>query len=51
MEILKENGKCRSENEDLPLIQVRDVMQYMPQMKYVLEHNRNDQAAKRQRTS
>ncbi|KAL0270651.1 UNVERIFIED_CONTAM: hypothetical protein PYX00_007993 [Menopon gallinae] len=51
METLMKAGKCRSETDLLPLIQVRDVMQYMPQMKYVLEHNRNGQGAKRQRTS
>ncbi|EEB16002.1 conserved hypothetical protein [Pediculus humanus corporis] len=51
METLRLAGKCVSETENLPLIQVRDVMKYMPQMKYVLEHNKNDPVAKRQRTS
>ncbi|KAK6643979.1 hypothetical protein RUM43_000244 [Polyplax serrata] len=51
METLRLAGKCVTEGDNLPLIQVRDVMQYMPQMKYVLEHNKNDPLAKRQRTS
>jgi hypothetical protein len=49
-EILRSAGKCRGD-VDTPLIQVRDVMQYMPQLKYVLEHNRSEQASKRQRIS
>ncbi|XP_014209867.1 uncharacterized protein LOC106640371 isoform X2 [Copidosoma floridanum] len=66
MKILMENGKCSSLNEELPLIHVRDIMKYMPQIKYMLNNQRNmgmpqpahssslsseEQAKKRQRTS
>lgn len=62
MKMLMEAGKCSSLVEDLPLIQVRSVMKYMPQFKYMF--NRGDMvmpspahsseehpAKKRQRTS
>lgn len=53
MQILQESGKCVSTNDVLPLVQVRDVMQYMPQMTYMITHmgNNNEPASKRQRTS
>lgn len=38
MQILKEAGKCQSTNDLVPLVQVKDVMQYMPQMKYMFTH-------------
>lgn len=62
MKMLMEAGKCSSLTEELPLIQVRSVMKYMPQFKYMF--NRGDivmpvpahsseehPAKKRQRTS
>ncbi|XP_011157414.1 uncharacterized protein LOC105194265 isoform X1 [Solenopsis invicta] len=62
MKMLMEAGKCSSLTEDLPLIQVRSIMKYMPQFKYMF--NRGDMvmpspahsseehpAKKRQRTS
>lgn len=62
MEMLMKAGKCSSINEELPLIQIRSVMKYMPQFKYMF--NRGDMvmpvpahsseehsAKKRQRTS
>lgn len=53
MQILRENQKCKSTNEIVPLIQLRDVLQYMPQLKYMLErpHCNNEPSNKRQRTS
>nr|CAD7397069.1 unnamed protein product [Timema poppensis] len=57
MQILQDAGKCKSTNDVLPLIQVRDVMQYMPQLKYMLGRVANNSShdtsgtAKRQRTS
>ena len=42
MEMLMKNGKCSSLTEELPLIQVRSIMNYMPQLKYMLNnHNIN----------
>lgn len=35
MSMLKEAGKCQSTSDNLPLVQVKDVMQYMPQMRYM----------------
>ncbi|XP_063990740.1 uncharacterized protein LOC135169573 isoform X4 [Diachasmimorpha longicaudata] len=35
MKKLMEAGKCTSMNEELPLIQVRNIIKYMPQMKYM----------------
>lgn len=61
MKMLMEAGKCSSLTEDLPLIQVRNIMKFMPQFKYMF--NRGDimpspahsseehPAKKRQRTS
>ncbi|XP_029667339.1 uncharacterized protein LOC115238007 isoform X2 [Formica exsecta] len=62
MQMLMDAGKCSSLVENLPLIQVRSVMKYMPQFKYMF--NRGDMvmpspahsseehpAKKRQRTS
>ncbi|XP_076242935.1 uncharacterized protein LOC143184522 isoform X3 [Calliopsis andreniformis] len=40
MKMLMEAGKCSSLNEELPLIQVKSIMKYMPQLKYML--NRGD---------
>ncbi|CAB0031130.1 unnamed protein product [Trichogramma brassicae] len=39
MEMLLKNGKCSSLREELPLIQVRSIMKYMPQLKYMLNQN------------
>uniref|UniRef100_A0A0K8SKJ9 Uncharacterized protein n=1 Tax=Lygus hesperus TaxID=30085 RepID=A0A0K8SKJ9_LYGHE len=53
--VLRDQGKCKSLNEILPLIQLKDVLQYMPQLKYVmLRSSGNDdhqQSQKRQRLS
>jgi len=35
MLVLKEEGKCLSTSDFLPLVQLTDVMKYMPQMKYM----------------
>ncbi|XP_018329512.1 uncharacterized protein LOC108739906 isoform X2 [Agrilus planipennis] len=52
MRLLLENGKCRSIDEVIPLVQVRHVLEYMPQLKYMLGGLVNSElAAKRQRTS
>ncbi|XP_034939021.1 uncharacterized protein [Chelonus insularis] len=60
MKKLMEAGKCSSMTEELPLIQVRSIMKYMPQMKYMFRnmaipspaHSTEDHMAKkRQRTS
>ncbi|CAH0562183.1 unnamed protein product [Brassicogethes aeneus] len=49
LRVLLENGKCGSVNEAVPLVQVRNVIDFMPQLKYML--NIPEIAAKRQRTS
>lgn len=55
-----EAGKCSSMNEELPLIQVRSIMKYMPQMKYMFRNmaipvpahsSEEHPSKKRQRTS
>lgn len=53
MNILRESGKCQGVNDILPLVQVRDVMQYMPQMKYMFSrmNSGEENPSKRQRTS
>jgi len=62
MKMLMEAGKCSSLTEDLPLIQVRSVMKYMPQFRYMFNsrdmvmpapaHSSEEHPAKkRQRTS
>jgi hypothetical protein len=54
MNILRESGKCQSINDILPLVQVRDVMQFMPQMKYMFSRMNavgEENPSKRQRTS
>ncbi|KAK0177533.1 hypothetical protein PV328_001577 [Microctonus aethiopoides] len=60
MKILMEAGKCSSMNEELPLIQVRSIMKYMPQMKYMFRNmaipvpahsSEEHPSKKRQRTS
>ncbi|XP_073978310.1 uncharacterized protein isoform X4 [Rhodnius prolixus] len=53
--VLRENNKCKTLTETLPLIQLKDVMQYMPQLRYVMERhaqgNNGESAPKRQRIS
>ncbi|XP_065166278.1 uncharacterized protein [Atheta coriaria] len=39
MHVLVENGKCQSINETVLLVQVRHVIDYMPQLKYMLVGN------------
>lgn len=52
MQILRESGKCNDSNDNLPLVQVHDVIKFMPQMKYMLGNLPNEQPlSKRQRTS
>ncbi|KAJ9601518.1 hypothetical protein L9F63_000357, partial [Diploptera punctata] len=53
MGILRDSGKCQGLNDILPLVQVRDVMQYMPQMKYMFSRmsGGEENPSKRQRTS
>ncbi|XP_012153898.1 uncharacterized protein LOC100878807 isoform X3 [Megachile rotundata] len=62
MKMLMEAGKCSSLNEELPLIQVKSIMKYMPQLKYMFNrgemvmpapaHSAEEHPAKkRQRTS
>lgn len=50
MRVLMENGKCQNINDTVPLVQVRNVMNYMPQLKYMLNIT-PELAAKRQRNS
>ncbi|XP_060537177.1 uncharacterized protein LOC132708692 isoform X2 [Cylas formicarius] len=50
--VLFENGKCQNLNETVPLVQVRNVIDFMPQLKYMLRGMiTSDVAAKRQRNS
>ncbi|KAJ8923856.1 hypothetical protein NQ315_010438 [Exocentrus adspersus] len=52
MRLLLENGRCQNANETIPLVQVRNVIDYMPQLKYMLSGMlTSDVAAKRQRNS
>ncbi|KAF2885719.1 hypothetical protein ILUMI_20492 [Ignelater luminosus] len=52
MRVLYENGKCQSVNDIIPLVPVRLVLEYMPQLKYMLGGLVSSEvAAKRQRTS
>ena len=43
MMILKEAGKCSSTSDALPLVQVKDVLQFMPQMKYMFASRRSSE--------
>lgn len=36
MNVLLENGKCQTVNDVVPLVLVRNVIDYMPQLKYML---------------
>ncbi|XP_044729930.1 uncharacterized protein LOC123293243 isoform X2 [Chrysoperla carnea] len=51
MQILRESGKCQSIHDVLPLVQIREIMNYMPQIKYMCKGNEEINQAKRQRTS
>lgn len=51
MQVLMDNGKCTNRNETIPLVQVRNVIDYMPQLKYMLNGMVADVPAKRQRNS
>lgn len=53
MQILKESNKCQSVNDVVPLVQVHDVLKFMPQIKYMLSGGMlgNEPHSKRQRTS
>ena len=52
-EILRAEGKC-TKYDPVPLVLVKDIMNYMPQMKYMFANvasSNSDPAAKRQRLS
>ena len=52
-EILRAEGKC-NKFDPVPLVLVKDIMNYMPQMKYMFANvasSATDSAAKRQRLS
>ncbi|XP_056645394.1 uncharacterized protein LOC130450790 isoform X1 [Diorhabda sublineata] len=50
--LLMENGRCSNASETVPLVQVRNVIDFMPQLKYMLSGLiSSDAAAKRQRNS
>ncbi|XP_050313066.1 uncharacterized protein LOC126748107 isoform X2 [Anthonomus grandis grandis] len=51
VQVLLENNKCSSRNETIPLVQVRNVIDYMPQLKYMLSSKVAEVPAKRQRNS
>ncbi|CAH1121422.1 unnamed protein product [Ceutorhynchus assimilis] len=36
MQVLLEQGKCTNVNETVPLVQIRNVIEFMPQLKYML---------------
>lgn len=36
MRILLENGKCQSLNDVVPMVEIRNVTDYMPQLKYMI---------------
>ncbi|XP_044765649.1 uncharacterized protein LOC123321920 isoform X1 [Coccinella septempunctata] len=52
MQVLMENGKCQNANETIPLVQVRSVIDFMPQLKYMLGGMlQSDMGSKRPRNS
>lgn len=53
MQVLLESGKCQSVNETIPLVQVRSVIDFMPQLKYMLGGGmlQSDMGSKRPRNS
>lgn len=52
MRVLVENGKAPSEHDNMALVQVRNVIDYMPQLKYMLSGLVSSEAgSKRQRNS
>lgn len=52
MQVLIENGKCQNINETVPLVQVRSVIDFMPQLKYMLGSvSQSDMGSKRPRNS
>lgn len=52
LRILTENGRCGNGSETVPLVQVRNVIDFMPQLKYMLSGMlTSDVASKRQRNS
>ncbi|KAL1493201.1 hypothetical protein ABEB36_011301 [Hypothenemus hampei] len=51
MQVLIEEGKYTNRNETVPLVHVRDVLEYMPQLKYMLNGMTPEGPAKRQRNS
>lgn len=36
MRLLLESGKCQSLNDVVPMVQIRNVTDYMPQLKYMI---------------
>uniref|UniRef100_A0A1B6EDD5 Uncharacterized protein n=2 Tax=Clastoptera arizonana TaxID=38151 RepID=A0A1B6EDD5_9HEMI len=54
MQVLKDSQKCQSVNDIVPLVQLRDISQCMPQLRYVIDSihaNSGELPTKRQRTS
>lgn len=51
MLVLLQSGKYLYRNETVLLVQVRNVIDYMPQLKYMLDGMVTEVAAKRQRNS
>ncbi|KAJ8975806.1 hypothetical protein NQ317_013737 [Molorchus minor] len=52
LRLLMENGRCQNASETIPLVQVRNVIDFMPQLKYMLSGMlTTDVASKRQRNS
>lgn len=54
MDILRAAGKCNTIHDIIPLVQIREVMNFMPQIKYMCKGNEEQQPLnqqKRQRTS
>jgi len=49
-EILRQEGKCQL-YDPVPLVLVKDIMTYMPQIKYMFTSMMNEPAAKRQRVN
>jgi hypothetical protein len=49
--VLMESGKCQNMNDVVPLVQVTNVIDFMPQLKYMLGGVLPNMSNKRQRNS
>ena len=49
-EVLRAEGKCNM-YDPVPLVLVKDIMTYMPQMKYMFTNALSEPSAKRQRVA